>query len=471
MADRPNILFLFSDQQRWDTLGCYGQRLPISPNLDALAADGVRFEHAFTCQPVCGPARSCVQSGKWATQVDCHINGKMLPTDIPTMAKQLNAAGYETAYIGKWHLATAPEDHGPDGQTKYVHEGVPVERRGGYRDYWMASDVLEFTSKGFAGYYFDADNQRVDWEGYRVDRTADFVLDYLQQHHERNAEQPDGKPFFCMASFIEPHHQNDENRHVGPEGSKDRFADFDVPGDLVGMEEEGYEPGTKPDWPGEYPDYLGCCWSLDQNVGRIVEKLKALGQFENTLIIYTSDHGSHFCTRNGEYKRSCHEASIRLPMIMHGPASMGLRSGQVVDALVSLIDVPATVLDAAGADPIEGQAGRSMLALTRDEAADWPDDVFLQISETQTGRAIRTRRWKYAVADADDEAFGQWKGRAPHAERYVEKYLYDLDADPHERQNLAADPACALVRAELASRLKRRLEMAGEPAAEIVPAR
>ena len=101
---RPNIIVLFSDQQRWDTLGCYGQPLLVSPNLDRLAKEGVKFENAFTCQPVCGPARSCLQSGKYATQVNCHRNALALPQDIKTLADYFHESGYETAYVGKWHL-------------------------------------------------------------------------------------------------------------------------------------------------------------------------------------------------------------------------------------------------------------------------------------------------------------------------------------------------------------------------------
>lgn len=123
---RPNIIFYFSDQQRWDTLGCYGQRLPISPNLDRLAAEGTRFEYAFTCQPVCGPARACLQSGMYATQVNCHANHHILPEGMEdALARRFNASGYKTAYVGKWHLASCKG-------SSYRTEAVPPERRGGY---------------------------------------------------------------------------------------------------------------------------------------------------------------------------------------------------------------------------------------------------------------------------------------------------------------------------------------------------
>ncbi len=140
---RPNVLFFFSDQQRWDTCGCYGQQLPITPNLDRIAAEGVRFDLAFTCQPVCGPARACLQTGRYATEVGCPTNNIMLPRGEKTIANWLSDAGYQTGYVGKWHLASQDAPGGPDD---FTTKAVPADRRGGYNDYWMAADVLEFTS-------------------------------------------------------------------------------------------------------------------------------------------------------------------------------------------------------------------------------------------------------------------------------------------------------------------------------------
>jgi uncharacterized sulfatase len=439
----PNILFIFSDQQRWDTLGCYGQRLPITPNLDRLAAEGVRFEHAFTCQPVCGPARACLQTGKYATETGCYVNDIGLPCDERTLAHWLGDAGYEVGYLGKWHLASTR------GRERYHDRAVPPELRGGYRDFWLASDVLEFTSHGYDGHMFDADGNRREFpEGrYRVDAQTDWALEYLRQPRER--------PFFLFLSYIEPHFQNDHHCFEGPHGSKERFADYDVPGDLV---------GTGGDWRAEYPDYLGCCASLDENVGRLYAELERQGIAEDTLLIYTSDHGCHFCTRNAEYKRSCHDNSIRIPLIAHGP---GFTGGRVVDDLVSLLDLPPTVLAAGGVAAPDAMRGRALQPLVAGTAADWPEEVFLQISEDHIGRAIRTDRWKYAVWVPGPT----WSGAtAPGSEVYVEHCLYDLAVDPHERTNLVADPAYAGVRAELAAVLARRMVAAGETAPAILPA-
>ena len=444
-ARKPNIIFFFSDQQRWDTLGCYGQKLPLTPNLDRMAAQGVRFAHAFTCQPVCGPARSCLQTGKYATETGCFRNNIGLPTDEKTIAHWLAEAGYEVGYLGKWHLAST----GLGGvKINLRAEPIPPLYRGGYKDFWLASDVLEFTSHAYDGHLFDADMQAVEFpkDRYRVDAQTDFALKYL-----RNRDR--GRPLFLFISYIEPHHQNDHGHFEGPRGSKQRWKDYQVPGDLV---------DTEGDWRAEYPDYLGCINALDVNLGRLRTELETLGMADNTLIVYTSDHACHFRTRNSEYKRACQDNAIRVPMIACGP---GFRGGKVVEELVSLIDVPPTILAAGQLEPPEYMRGRPMQSLVDGSAVDWPKEVFVQISESHVGRAIRTQKWKYSV-----RAPGIKGSSVPSSDRYVEDFLYDLESDPHERDNLVRDPTLAWVRGQLATTLKRRMVAAGEDEPVIGPA-
>lgn len=436
--DKPNIIFFFTDQQRWDTVGCYGQKMRVTPNLDRMAAAGVRFENAFTCQPVCGPARSCIQSGKYASETGCFRNGIGLPTDEKTIAHHLSEAGYEVGYIGKWHLT---------GGKDAPNSAVPAEFRGGYKDYWLGSNVLEFTSHGYDGHMFDADMKQVDFKGYRVDCHTDFALDYLRTRDRK-------KPFFLFISYIEPHFQNDHKHFEGPDGSKERFKDFTPPCDLVGHPEG--------DWQEEYPDYLGCCASLDHNLGRIRVELEKLGLTDDTLIIFTSDHGCHFRTRNGEYKRSCHESSIRIPMVAYGP---GFKGGKVVDGLVSLIDIAPTILAVGGVSEPRYMRGRPLQELASGKARDWPEEVFVQISEAEVGRAIRTKKWKYSVNAPDKKG-----GPDPGSDVYVEEFLYDLDADPCEQNNLVKDPGLKSVREDLGEILKRHMKRAGETAPQIRPA-
>jgi len=439
--DKPNIIFVFSDQQRWDTVCSYGAEIfpGLTPNLDRMAQEGVRFENAFTCQPVCGPARSCIQSGRWATETGCYRNGIGLPTDQRTVAHVLSESGYEVGYIGKWHLASTGSK-GIDYQTS----PIPPEHRGGYRDFWLASDVLEFTSHSYDGHMFDSDMKSVEFPGgkYRVDCLTDFALDMLRS---RDRE----RPLFLFLSYIEPHQQNDHGRFEGPRGSRTNFRDYRVPGDLEGQ---------RGDWKKELPDYLGQVHSLDRNLGRLRSAIRGMGMEEDTVVFYASDHGCHFRTRNGEYKRSCHESSIRVPLIASGP---GLEGGRVMKPMVSLIDIPPTILSIAGL-PIPGyMRGRDMLQLLGEDSPAWRDEVFIQISEDHVGRAIRTGNWKYSVRASGNG----WKEMDSGS--YVEDCLYDLAGDPYERNNLVSDPRYSDLRAELSATLRRRMVMAGEAKPEI----
>lgn len=422
---RPNILIYFTDQQRADTCGCFGQPLNVTPNLDALAAEGTAFDAAFTPQPVCGPFRAVLQSGRWATDTGCFRNNIMLPTDVKTVADYLAETGYETAYVGKWHLAS-------DGDADYHQRldffdaPVPPEYRGGYNGFWRAADVLEFTSHGYGGHVFDENGNRRDFDGYRVDCLTDMALEFFDVRDE-------SKPFFMTVSHIEPHHQNDHRHYEGPAGSKERFRDFVPPPDLAALGDG--------DWREEYPDYLGACASLDENLGKMVAKLKEKGLYDDTVIIFLSDHGSHFKTRNrdahlcggDDYKRTCHDAALRVPLVIAGGP---FRGGGHVGDLVSTGSVPKTVLALAGIDVGDAMIGEDLLDVVRGRDPDRPQRVFAQISESRVGRCIRTPDWLYSVY-----APGVEGSSAPGADRYADDFLYDLRADPCQLCNLAGDPA------------------------------
>jgi len=276
MENRKNILLYFTDQQRADTCGCYGQELPITPVLDQLAREGTRFDLAFTAQPVCGPCRALFQTGKWPTETGCFRNNIMLPADVKPLGAYMEEAGYETAYIGKWHLAS-------DGELEqkptidHTITAIPRELRGGYTGFWRTSDVLEFTSHGYDGFVFDENNNRIDFTGYRVDCITDLALEFFDQYDGQ-------KPFFMTISHIEPHHQNDHQCYEGPVGSKEKYANYKAPADLEALGGNYKE---------EYPDYLGQCAYLDENLGRMVAKLKEKGLYEDTVIIAGDENTSN----------------------------------------------------------------------------------------------------------------------------------------------------------------------------------
>ncbi|WP_332445917.1 sulfatase-like hydrolase/transferase [Sphaerochaeta sp.] len=436
---KPNIVFYFSDQQRFDTCSCYGQELPITPNLDQLAADGVRYAYAFSPQPVCGPCRAIFQTGLYATQTGCFRNSKALPAKVKTVANYFEEAGYQTAYVGKWHLASEgnlEEKPYQDYQTR----AIPEHLRGGYTGFWRASDVLEFTSDGYGGYVFDEHNNRCDFTGYRADCITDYALEFLDQH------ALDPKPFFLTVSHIEPHHQNNAHHYQGPKGSRDRFASYTLPEDLRLL--------GGGDAPEEYPDYLGACERVDANLGRLVAKLKELGIYENTCIVYTSDHGSHFRTRNqdghlngyDDYKRSACDSALRIPLVVRGQK---YRGGKVVQSLVSTESIPKTLLALAGIEVGDRMIGEDLAIHLDGPVEGRANEVFAQISESRVGRAIRTERYAYAVYAPSLNG-----GESPASDRYVDDFLYDLERDPYEQVNVVCDPAYRHVTLQLRERLK-----------------
>ena len=443
---RPNILFYFTDQQRWDTIGCYGQSLQITPNLDRLAELGTVFTEAYTPQPVCGPCRAIFQTGLYPTQTGCFKNGISLPGEVKTVAQYMEEAGYDCAYVGKWHLASDDADS-IRPEADYRTDPIPLEKRGGYKGFWRVADVLEFTSHGYDGYVYDEEGNKCEFQGYRADCITDYGLEYLEQREEKD------KPFFLTISHIEPHHQNDRRHYEGPEGSRETFRDYSLPGDLQALGGNAKE---------EYPDYLGCCKSLDDNLGRIILKLKEKGLYDNTVIIYASDHGSHFQTRNkdkhlnggDDYKRSCHSACLHVPLIISGP---GFHGGKRVGELVSTVSLPKTILSIAGIDIGDKMAGEDLHTLVEGKCRKRVNEVFAQISESRVGRCIRTENYLFSVYAPGKNGF-----EYADSEEYVPDFLYDLKKDPYELCNLAEDADYRLIMEELALRLKAQMVLAGE---------
>ncbi len=435
--ERPNVVVFFTDQQRADTTGVGGCPLELTPNFDRMATHGTHVAQSFTCQPVCGPARSCLQTGLYATQTGCWRNSIPLDPKHKTLAQYFNEAGYQTGYIGKWHLAN-------NGVAGPVHKAS----RGGY-DYWLASNTLEFTSDAYDCTVYDNDEKAVKLPGYRVDALTDATLRFIDR------KQAD--PFFLFLSFLEPHHQNHRDDFPAPTGYAERYTGKWTPPDLAAL------GGTAPQHLG---GYYGMVKRLDEALGRLLDGLQSLNLHENTIVLFTSDHACHFKTRNGEYKRSCHDASLRVPTAFCGP---GFDGGGRIAELVSLVDLPPTLLDAAGIAVPPVMQGRSVLPLLRGNnkaaQADWPGEVFAQISESQIGRCIRTQRWKYSVSVP-----GAGGSSAPNSPTYTEEFLYDLLADPYELTNLVGFASHEAVKSVLRERLIRRMVQAGEAAPTIVSA-
>ncbi len=417
----PNIIVFFTDQQRWDTTGVHGNPLNLTPNFDRMAKQGTHFATAITPQPVCGPCRSVMQTGLYATETGCYRNTIPLDTSHKTLAHHFNDAGYETGYIGKWHLADR-SSHGP----------VAEAERGGYK-YWLAANLLEFVSDAYDTRLYDNDGAEQKLPGYRVDAQTDAAIRYIDGVKD--------KPFFLFLSYLEPHHQNHTDAYPAPPGYAEQYHARWTPPDLIALGGSAQM---------HLPGYYGMVKRLDEALGRLLDALTSMGILYNTVVLFTSDHGNHFKTRNAEYKRSCHESSVRVPMAAIGP---GFDGGGTVNRPVSLVDLPPTLLNAAGIDQPEIMQGQSLLPLIHNPDADYPDDVFIQISEAQLGRALRTARWKYCI---DAPEADPWEESA--SETYAEQFLYDLENDPYELHNLIGYQSHQVVAAELRERLLARIQ-------------
>ena len=449
--DHPNVVVFFTDQQRWDTAGCYGSPMDLTPNLDEMAERGTRLDQCVSSNPVCGPQRASIQTGQYPTECGLHHNltsgdGQSPIEGATTLADVFNDAGYQTGYVGKWHLANTRLDP------------VPERLRGGYEDYWLAADALEHTSHAYEGTLYDENCDPVEFEDrYRTDFLTDRAEAFITD------ERDEDDPFFLFLSHLEPHHQNDRDTYDAPDGYAEEYANPWVPEDLQGR------PG---DWFEELPDYYGCCRRLDENLGRLLDVLEREGIRDETVVLFTSDHGCHFRTRNREYKRSCHESSIRVPAVLQGP---GFDDGGTVEAVVSLLDVPPTLLDAAGLDVPSSFQGESVRPLVHgdgggDAASDGPEaertnDALVQVSESAVERTLRTDRWTYSVYDPDADPIDDAASDA-----YVERYLYDLRADPHQQVNLVGRPDHREVADELRERLRDRICEYEDRDVEIRPA-
>lgn len=452
--ERPNIVIFHSDQYRWDFICAAGlNSMAHTPNLDAMYRRGTVFQNCITNQPLCSPSRACLWTGQYATTNGVwklvgpkHPNVALQPGAI-TLATQLREAGYSTNYIGKWHLSPAGKGY------------VPPQYRGGFLDLWQASNVLEITSHPYHGTLWDGAGKKMQYKDiYRVDYLTDLAERFLRKQHT--------KPFCLVISQLEPHQQNDLHGFAPPKGYDIKYRNPYVPPDLR------HFPG---DWPYQLANYYGDCKAIDESIGRIFKTLKQEKLENNTIVVFTSDHGCHFRTRNREYKRSPHESSVHVPLIIQGP---GFNNSQMIPELVSMIDITPSLLDVVGLPIPSSMQGKSFIPLMHDAEAraHWSNDVFIQVSESETARALRTPEWTYV-------ALSPWSkpGRDAGSMHYRDYQLYNNRADPAQLVNFAGrrdipslvhytgDRSIKEITKDLRKRLIERMVEAGEKRPKIRP--
>jgi arylsulfatase A-like enzyme len=506
MSQKPNFLFFITDQHRADWLGCTGHPVVRTPNIDAIAADGTLFEDFHVALPVCMPNRASLMTGRMPSVHGLRHNGCILPKRANTFVDVLAAGGYATASIGKSHLQPftdspplrkadtverlIPEAWKPDNVHYTMEEPANFEgdavspfevpyygfqhvdmvtshgdRCGGQYGQWFRETVADWKelhdpANELPHSYTCPQAYRtpVPEESYPTAWVADKAIAYLQSRVDQE------EPFFAFVSFPDPHHPFNPPGKYWDMYSPDAFS-VDLPysaheNPVPPMEHastkwEAAELPPIPQMPFRADDQhvreamaltAGMVTMIDDHIGRVVQTLKDTGQYDNTIIIFTSDHGDYLGDFNMMLKGPLPMPSItRVPMIWSDPS---LRKGVRTDTLASTIDISASILDRAGLAPYNGLQGRSFLA-SLDGSQPHRDAILIEHNDggprmgfehAARVRTLRTSRWRFSVYAGED--WGE---------------LYDLRNDPRETRNLWDDPALAAEKANLSMRLIEHL--------------
>lgn len=462
MSDRPNILLLCTDQQRWNSLTCYGAAGASTPNLDRLAAQGARFENCYVQNPICGPSRASLFTGMYARNHGEWANGVALPQDRKMFTRVLADAGYDCGMVGKQHLAPCDswqtEPRRDDGYRVWEwshgknHRSVQNAYHTWLRKHYPQVFAQTFPDKGAnenthianmsrTGTPIDEVPPECHYTHWVAERSIDFITT------PRKADER-----FCLvANFFDPHHP-----FGVPQAYRDRIDAANIPPPQTAPGELESKPAphraySRTSYGGEAPGfqdytadeiaeiravYYAMITFIDDEVGRILDALEASGQAENTLVIFTSDHGEmlgdHAQLMKGPMM---YDAAIRVPLLMRWPERIA--PGRVIGELVQWIDLSATCLDVAGARPMDQQQGASLMPLALGRAVDWRDWALCEYRDSGIAEApaihttmFRTGDWKLVL----------WHGE-PATSRPGEGELYNLADDPDELENLYDRPA------------------------------
>jgi arylsulfatase A-like enzyme len=430
-APRPNLLLLFADDQRADTVGAWGNPFISTPNIDRLAGGGVSFRRAYCMGSmhgaVCVPSRAMLHTGRDYHGLDMNdFNG------ATTLGQALGAAGYRTFATGKWH-----NGRGSFQRSFQRGEAVMFGGMSNHREV----PVVDLGEAGFQ-------NERTG-ERHSSELFADAAIEFLR-------EQDGEAPFFCYVAFTAPHDPRDPPRPFA-----ERYLDAPPPlprnflpqhpfdnGMLVLRDENlGPWPRTRELIEDQLAEYYGLVTHLDEQVGRILEALEATGLAEETVVVYAADHGLAVGSHGLLGKQSLYEHSMRAPLILSGP---GIPRGTASTALVYLLDLYPTLLGLCGAPGDADITGRDLSPLWRGEAEGVRDTLYLSLTDSQ--RAVMDGRWKLI--------------RYP---RVDVTQLFDLASDPDELLDLSARPEHAARVAALWAELERWQAEVGDDAPLVVP--
>ena len=440
MNPRPNLLFLFSDQHARRVTGCYGDTTGVTPNLDRLAGEGIVFDNVYCPSPLCVPSRMAMLTARHPYEQECWTNDDYLRSDAATWLHAVGAAGYRPVLAGRLHSMGPDQLHGYAERMVGDHSpnwgGVPRHDLGVLdkaNDPWPES--LARSGMGQSAY------QVKDVE------TANAACTYLRDVAQRKRSGHD-EPFCLTVGFLLPHPpyvawREDYARFDGRVAPPSHATPPDNahPWEAWWRDDRGIANVSHDDTMRARTAYFGLVHRLDALIGAILDCLESNGLADDTLVVYTTDHGDHLGERGLWWKHTLYEESVHVPLIVRWPGRLPAseRRAQVA----SLIDVSATMIDALGGDPLPLARGRTLLPVARDPNAEWRNETFAEhctdIVPAWTGgratqqRMIRSGRFKLIYHHGDAAQ------------------LFDLEADPHERNDLVADPRYAQTRDRLRS--------------------
>lgn len=444
---RPNVIFILTDDQRWDQLGCEGHPFLKTPNLDKLAAEGARFANMFVTTSLCSPSRASFLSGLYAHSHGVVNNFTDYPKDLASFPRALQADGYETAYIGKWHMGEQSDEKRPGFDYWVTHKG-----QGKYYDTVFNINGKRTVKKGY--YTHQLTNMAVDW--LKQERTKPYLL--IVGHKAPHTPFTPEKKYSKIYDDIEIKYPETAFQLEGkPEWVKQRIDTWHgIYGPLYGYRKEF--PDTSPESVKHFAkfvrSYTATIRSIDDSVGQIYRTLKQTGQLDNTLIIFAGDNGMFLGEHGMTDKRTMHEGSIRVPLLVRYPKLVKPKT--VIKQMVLNIDLTPSILDICSAPPLKDIHGKSFKQLLQGKTKGWRKSWYYeynyerQFPYTPNVRGVRTDEWKYV--------------HYPHGDGGQDRHmaeLYNLKKDPGETRNLIANPAYKEKVAELKAELKRLMKETG----------
>ena len=413
----PNIIFIYPDQMRGQAMGCMGNPDVKTPNIDRLASEGVLFRNTVANTPVCCAARACMLTGKYASANGMVANDLRLRESELSLAEVLSDAGYETGFIGKWHL---------DGGMRLPGYIPPGPRRQGFK-YWAANQC---SHNHFNNQYFRDSDEAIPIEGFEPKTWTDLAIEFVKSNQ--------ANPFFLMLTMGPPHN---------PYGAPPEYEAMYDP-DMISVR-PNWQKGTRGGSKQDISKYYAAITAIDDQMGRLLEQLDQLGLSDNTIVLFTSDHGDMLGSQGLRLKRKPYEESAIVPGIIRFPKS--IRARVEGKAPFTHVDMAPTLLGLCGLEVPASMQGSNLSGFLKESTNQYPDSAFMQIfgpyadgSVEDGWRGVRTERYLYA--------------------RYQKKpwLLFDLKNDPYQMKNRIDDPAYSFIQQNLDIRLQAWMQATGD---------